>query len=101
MELPGPLPKTSMSNQVRRSAIHRAAEELQAAHPGTVIEDGVASFLGGSIAVDLAARLIYCKELGVIEIINPFTEKREIVAKVKGLISRLEERESAVQRKLY
>jgi hypothetical protein len=39
--------------------------------------------------------------LGVIEIINPFTEKREIVAKVKRLISRLEERESAVQRKLF
>jgi hypothetical protein len=54
-----------------------------------------------SIAVDLAARLIYCKELGVIEIINPFTEKREIVEKIRSLISRLEEKEGAIQRNLY
>jgi hypothetical protein len=43
--------------------------------------------------MDFAARLIYCKELGVIEIVNPFTEKREIVARIKGLMRRLEERE--------
>jgi hypothetical protein len=81
-----------MSRPTRRSAIDRAAEEVQRDHPDTLIHDGVASFMGGSIAMDFAARLIYCKELGVIEIVNPFTEKREIVAKIKGLMRRLEER---------
>jgi hypothetical protein len=92
-----------MSKQVRRSAIDRAAKELQREHPDTVIQDGVASFLGGHIAMDFAARLIYCKELGVIEIVNPFTEKREIVAKIKDLMRRLEEREvrNVEQRKLF
>ena len=92
-----------MSKPTRRSAIDRAAEELQREHPDTVIQDGVASFKGGSIAMDFAARLIYCKELGVIEIVNPFTEKREIVAKVKGLMLRLEEKEvrNVEQRKLF
>jgi len=90
-----------MSRQVRRSAIERAAEELQGEHPGTVIQDGIASFLDGSIAMDFAARLVYCKELGVIEIIDQFTPKQEIVAKVKRLMRRVEERESAVQRKLF
>jgi hypothetical protein len=65
-----------MSRPTRRSVIDRAAEEIQREHPDTRIQGGVASFLGGSIAMDLAARLIYCKELGVIEIVNPFTEKR-------------------------
>jgi hypothetical protein len=92
-----------MSKPTRRSAIDRAAEELQAEHPDTVIHAGVASFLGGSIAMDFAARLIYCKELSVIEIGNPFTEKREIVAKVKDLMRRLEEKEvrNVEQRKLF
>lgn len=86
-----------MSRQVRRSAIERAAEELQAEHQGTVIQDGIASFLDGSIAIDFAARLIYCKELGVIEIIDQFTPKQEIVGKVKSLMTRLEE-QSRIQR---
>ena len=78
-----------MSRQVRRSAIERAAEELQAEHQGTIIQDGIASFLDGSIAIDFAARLIYCKELGVIEIIDQFTPKQEIMAKVQSLIERV------------
>ncbi len=90
-----------MSRQVRRSAIERAAEELQAEHPGTVIQDGIASFLDGSIAIDFAARLIYCKELGVIEIIDQFTPKQEIVAKVKRLMQRVEERENVTKQKAF
>lgn len=87
-----------MSRQARRSAIERAAEELQAKHPGTVIKDGIASFLDGSIAIDFAARLIYCKELGVIEIIDQFTPKQEIVAKVKRLMGMVEA-QSRIQRR--
>jgi hypothetical protein len=83
-----------MSRQVRRSAIERAAEELQAEHQGTVIQDGIASFLDGSIAIDFAARLIYCKELGVIEIIDQFTPKQEIMGKVKSLIERVHQTET-------
>src|SRR5258708_40236699 len=59
-----------MSRKVRRSAIERAAEELQMDYPDTFIQGGVASFCDHRIALDFAARIIYSQELGVFEIIS-------------------------------
>jgi hypothetical protein len=59
-------------------------------YPDTRIENGVASIIGDNIAIDFGARIIFCKVLGVFEIIDHFTPKQEIIAKVKSLITRLE-----------
>ena len=80
----------------RRSAINRAAEEIQQEHPGSSeIVGEVATFENGAKAVDFAARLIYCQELGVFEIIAPLTTKAEIVGTIKRLMKELDERKSA------
>ena len=81
----------------RRSAINRAAEEIQQEHPGTsAIVGEVATFSDGAIAVDFAARLVYCAELRVFEIIAPLTTKQEIISKIKRLMNELEERKVAI-----
>ena len=80
----------------RRSAINRAAEEIAKEQPGTAeIVGEIATFVNGAIAVDFAARLIYCQELRVFEIIAPLTTRQEIVSKIKGLMNDLEERKVA------
>ena len=64
-------------------------------HPDTSIVGDVATFSDGAIAVDFAARLIYCQELRVFEIIAPLTTKAEIMGKIKRLMKELTERKVA------
>src|SRR6185312_1648544 len=71
-------------------AIHRAAYALKAEYPDAEVNRNTASFAGGAIALDFSARLLYCQDLHVIELIAPFTTKQEIMEKIKGLMSRLE-----------
>jgi len=86
----------------RRSAINRAAEEIQKEHPGTSeISGEIATFGHGAIAVDFAGRLIYCRELRVFEIIAPLTTKAEIMGKIKRLMKELTERKVANGQPLF
>jgi len=52
-------------------------------------------FENGAIAADCAARLIYCQDRGVFEIIAPLTTRQDIVSKIKELMNELEERKVA------
>jgi hypothetical protein len=61
----------------------------------------VATFSDGAIAVDFAARLIYCPELRVCEIIAPLTPKAEIMGKIKRLMKELEERKVGTGQPLF
>lgn len=79
-----------MSKKQRIPAIIRAAQDLKAEYDDVEVGPGTASFAGGAIALDFGARLIYCQELGIVEIISDFTLKTEIIAKIKHLIVRLE-----------
>jgi hypothetical protein len=55
----------------------------------------VAMFENGTIAADCVARLIYCQEHGVFEIIAPLTTRQDIVSKIKQLMNELKERKVA------
>ncbi len=83
-----------MSKRYKPSALRRAAEDLKH-EPGVAITNETASFANGAIALDFAARILYCSELSVIEIIDPFATKQESVDKIKNLINRLETKQVA------
>lgn len=85
----------AMSKRYKLSALRRAAEDLKEQYPGVEVTRDTASFANGAIALDFGARLIYCQQLSVIEIVTDFATKLEVIAKIKDLMQRLENQQVA------
>jgi len=70
----------------KRSAVHRAVEQLIMEDYEVYIDRGIATFMDGAVGVDMESRLLFSERPYHMEILPAFTPKVEIIAKIKELM---------------